>query len=96
MHEYILITEPALTIILEHAYFLWDQNKKDCIASAIAHHKASHNCHAVMQAVDAAFDAAERDNIMESAEALEDELIQIALRNRLCRSHTQSHVITMI
>jgi len=49
-----------------------------------------------MQAVDAAFDAAERDNIMESAEALEEELMQIALRNRLCRSHSQSHVITMI
>ena len=90
MHEYILITEPALTIILEHAYFLWDQDKsKDCIAPAIAHYKTSPNCHAVMQAMDAAFDAVEGDNIIDSVKALKEELIHIALRNRLCRFHSQ-------
>ena len=97
MNEQILITEPALTIILEHAYFLWDQHRsKHFMALAIAHYKASHNCHAVMQAVDAAFDAVEGDNIIDSVEALKEKLIQIALRNRLCRSHSQPHIMEMI
>jgi len=53
------------------------------VALAIAHYKASPNFDAVIQAVDVAFDVVVGDNIMESVEALKEELIQIALRNRL-------------
>jgi hypothetical protein len=82
---------------LEHAYFLWDQRTSpDCVVHAIAHYKASPNCDAVVQAVDAAFDAVGGDDFMESVKALEEELIQIALRNRLCRSHSQPHLMTVI
>ena len=100
MHEWILITEPALTIILEHAYFLWDQQdqhrSEDCVAPAIAHYKASSNCDAVIQAMDAAFNAVGGDDFMESIEALEKEFTQIALSNQLCRSYFQPHLVTVI
>ena len=66
------------------------------MALAIAHYKASPNFDAVIQAMDVAFDVVVGDNIMESVEALKEELIQIALRNRLCRSHSPSHLMTMI
>jgi len=46
--------------------------------------------------VDAAFDAVEGDNIIDSVKALKEKLLQIALRNRLCRSHSQPHIMTMI
>jgi hypothetical protein len=96
MHELILITEPALTIILEHAYFVWDQHtSRDCVTPAIAHYKASSNCDAVIQAMDAAFNAG-GDDFMESIEALEKEFKQIALSNRLCRSYFQPHLVTVI
>ena len=80
----------ALTIILEHSFFLWDQRKsKDCVAAAITHYKASPNCNAAMQAVDAAINAVGGDNYTGSMEALGKNLVQIALSNRLCKSHSQ-------
>ena len=66
------------------------------MAPAIAHYKASSNCDAVIQAMDAAFNAVGGDDFMESIEALEKEFMQIALSNQLCRSYFQPHLVTAI
>jgi hypothetical protein len=66
------------------------------VTPAIAHYKASPNSNTVIQAVDAAFNAVGGDDFVESIEGLEKELIKIALSNRLCRSHSQSHLMSVI
>jgi len=82
----------ALTIILEHAFYLWDQHPSDgCVAAAIVQYTTSPNCHAVMQAIDTIFSPngvdffKDVDSIQLSRKAFGDRLVQIAQDNQLLK-----------
>ena len=79
---------PALTIIAEHSFFLWDQNPlEDCVAMAVDLYMRSPHHNVVITCVDEAF----RENQMDSGDftqvqrskAFGQKFIQIALDNQL-------------
>ena len=93
--SYFLTIKQALTIILEHAFHLWDKHLSDgCMAAAIVQYTTSSNCHAVMQAIDTTFSPngvdifKDVDSIQLSKEAFGERLVQIAQDNRLCMSNS--------
>ena len=75
---------PALIIIVEHAFFVWQQKTSvDCIAAVIDLYKESPNSSAVIQAVDEVLNKGKDLNFEET---FGQRLIQIVMQNRLCMS----------
>jgi len=86
------IPVPALTLIAEYAYFLWDQGGGDeSVARAVDVYMKSANCATVKKAVDEAFKAngisQNKSGTCQIPSNLIQELVQIALTNRLSMSY---------
>ena len=101
-----LIFRPALTIIAEYSFFLWDQEpSQGCVAAAVDLYMRSPNCSTVMKDVNAAFREHSghifKRNIFGQREVKKEfkqELLHIALDNCLCMSKCglQWHQLTQI